>query len=118
MKGRVASLAAVLCLSGLLCGCGGERSADPDLVVRNESRTPLGSITITGSQESQSVAMGRNAPMERGDSFAFAVKEGPVLVELWDARGAFVGRCQVELQAEGATVTVQEDLDLEVEHGT
>ena len=107
-----------LCLTGLLlCSCGGKLN-EQDLVVRNESQTPLGSITITSDRESQSVTMGEDAPMEQGDSCGCDVDEGGrFLVELWDARGKFVGRCQVDLAEEGATVTLRENLDLAVEHG-
>ena len=65
-----------LCLAVLLlCGCGGKLD-ERDLVVRNESQTPLGSITITSDRESQCVTMGKDAPMEQGDSCAFDVDEG------------------------------------------
>ena len=101
----------------LLCGCGGKLD-ERDLVVRNESQTPLGSITITSDRESQCVTMGKDAPMEQGDSCAFDVDEGGQFrVELRDAQGEFVGRCQVELGEDGATVTLRDNLDLVVEHG-
>ena len=109
-------LGAGLCLAVvLLCGCGGKLD-ERDLVVRNESQTPLGSIT--SDRESQCVTMGKDAPMEQGDSCAFDVDEGGQFrVEQWDTQGEFVGRCQVELEEEGATVTLRDNLDLAVEHG-
>ena len=55
---RVGGIAAALLLAGVLCaGCSAGASGveDPDLVVYNDSTAILGSISVSGEEESQSV---------------------------------------------------------------
>ena len=109
--------AAALALAGLLSdcsaagffltGCGGEEA---DLVVYNDSTAILGSITISGAEESQSVSLAAGSPLERGESYGFAVDHpGRVTVELWSLEGRRVGRCRVTLGEERLYVTLKED---------
>ena len=99
---RVSGIAAVLLLAGAVCsGCsaGASGTEDPDLVVYNDSTAILGSISVSGEEESQSVSLADGHPLERGESYGFEVDElGPVWVELWDLDGTQVGRRRVNLK--------------------
>lgn len=65
------ALSLVLILS-LLSGCSagfwfsGQGVSDPDLVVYNDSTAVLGSISVSGERESQSVTLAEGHPLERG----------------------------------------------------
>ena len=57
---RIYGIAAVLLLAGAVCsGCsaGASGTEDPDLVVYNDSTAILGSISVSGEGESQSVSL-------------------------------------------------------------
>ena len=108
--------AAALALAGLLSGCsaagffltgcGGEEA---DLVVYNDSTAILGSITISGAEESQSVSLAAGSPLERGESYGFTVDHtGRMTVEVWDLDGNLVGQCPVNLEDERLYVTLKE----------
>ena len=109
---RVSGIAAVLLLAGAVCsGCsaGASGTEDPDLVVYNDSTAILGSISVSGEGESQSVSLADGHPLERGESYGFEVDElGPVWVELWDLDGNQVGRRRVNLGEERVYVTLEE----------
>ena len=81
---RVGGIAAVLLLAGAVCsGCsaGASGTEDPDLVVYNDSTAILGSISVSGEEESQSVSLADGHQLERGESYGFEVDElGPVWV--------------------------------------
>ena len=69
----------------------------------------LGSISVSGEEESQSVSLADGHPLERGESYGFEVDElGPVWVELWDLDGTQVGRRRVNLGEERVYVTLEE----------
>ena len=99
---------------GLLTGCAAVGNLlgdveDPDLVVYNDSTAILGSISVSGEGESQSVSLADGHPLERGESYGFEVDDlGPVWVELWDLDGNQVGRRRVNLGEERVYVTLEE----------
>ena len=69
----------------------------------------LGSISVSGEGESQSVSLADGHPLERGESYGFEVDDlGPVWVELWDLDGNQVGRRRVNLGEERVYVTLEE----------
>ena len=109
---RICGIAAVLLLAGAVCsGCsaGASGTEDPDLVVYNDSTAILGSISVSGEGESQSVSLADGHPLERGESYGVEVDDlGPVWVELWDLDGNQVGRRRVNLGAERVYVTLEE----------
>ena len=109
---RVGGIAAALLLAGVLCaGCSAGASGveDPDLVVYNDSTAILGSISVSGEEESQSVSLADGHPLERGESYGLEVEDpGPVGGELWDLDGNQVGRRRVNLGEERVYVTLEE----------
>ena len=109
---RVGGIAAVLLLAGAACsGCSAGTSdiEDPNLVVYNNSAAILGSISVSGEKESQSVSLADGRPLERGESYGFEVDGfGPVWVELWDLDGTQVGRRRVNLGEARVYVTLEE----------
>lgn len=100
---------------GLLTGCAAVGNLlgdveDPDLVVYNDSTAVLGSISVSNGEESQTVSLADGSPLERGESYGFAVDHpGRVTVELWSLEGRRVGRCRVTLGEERLYVTLKED---------
>ena len=91
------------------CSAGASGTEDPDLVVYNDSTAILGSISVSGEGESQSVSLADGHPLERGESYGFEVDDlGPVWVELWDLDGNQVGRRRVNLGEERVYVTLEE----------
>lgn len=107
-------IAAALTAVGALAGCSGVWGAgggivDADLVVYNDSTAILGSISVSTGEESQSVSLADGSPLERGESYGFAVDHpGRVTVELWELDGNRAGRCQVNWGGERIYVTLEE----------
>ena len=109
------ALSLVLILS-LSSGCSagfwfsGQGVSDPDLVVYNDSTAVLGSISVSGERERQSVTLAEGHPLERGESFGFEVDApGPVVVEVWDLEGNRAGRCSLRMGEERVYVTLGRD---------
>ena len=115
-KLRVLALAGALALT--LSGCSavrylltGDWNGDADLVVVNQSRAVLASITLSTEDGSRTLEDGRGfALLERGESYGLSLDKGEedCTIALLDIDGYEVGRARLRFTGERLYLTVWE----------